>query len=285
MPLFKSDTVRSSKAFMRRKGCHGSMTVEAAIVLPLFLFFFFNLLSVIEIFRLQSTLRYVLREVGSEMSVYAYAYDAIMHPEEDSGLEALVEDIAFSYLYVKARVETMAGAEYLEDSPLTYGKEGILYLESSFLQEDDVIDLILTYRISPLIDLVGFRSARFYSRYYARAWTGYEVAEDEEESKTTEYVYVADYAEVYHFERSCTHILLSVRECRAWEIEMLRNESGEKYSACERCASRGTDLFYITPSGDRYHTNPECGGLKRTIRKITRAEAESRYRMCGRCGR
>lgn len=285
MLLFVSDMVRSIKAFVRKNGYCGSMTVEAAIVLPLFLFFFLNLLSVIEIFRLQCTLRYALREVGSEMSVYAYAYDGIVHPEEDSGLEALVEDIAFSYLYVKTRVESLAGAEYLEESPLTCGKEGILYLESSILQEGDIIDLVLTYRVSSLIDLAGFKSAGFYSRYYARAWTGYEVGGDEEESKTTEYVYVADHAEVFHLDRNCTHILLSIRECRAWEIELLRNEAGKKYSACERCVSGGTDLLYITASGDKYHGNPECGGLKRTIRKITRAEAESRYRMCGRCGR
>lgn len=277
-------------SFFRQKTCdsQGSMTVEAAIVLPLFLFFFLNLLSVIEIYRLQGTLLYSLRETGHALSVYAYAYDSIVNPEEDSGLEALVENTAFSYLYVKARIEELAGSEYLEESPLTYGKDGILYLESSILQEGDILDLVLTYRVSPLIDLAGFRTARFYSRYYGRAWTGYEVStdvEEGEESDETEYAYVAENAEVYHLSRDCTYIRLTITECQSWELETLRNESGSRYSACERCVTFGGGLLYVARTGDRYHQRLDCSGLRRTIHRITRAEAEQRYRMCTRCGR
>lgn len=267
----------------------GSMTVEAAIVLPLFLFFFLNLFSIIEIYRLHGTLLYSLREVGSELSVCAYAYDSIVNPEEDSGLEAFVENVAFSYLYVKARVEAIAGREYLEESPLTYGRDGIWYLESSILQEDDIVDLVLTYRVSPLVSLAGFRPARFYSRYYGRAWTGYAVSgegePEEAETAETEYVYVAENAEVYHLSRNCTHIRLTIGECQAGEVAALRNEAGGRYSACERCVTTGAGVLYITPAGDRYHQRIDCSGLTRTIQRIARAEAERRYRLCSRCGR
>lgn len=261
------------------------MTVEAAIVLPLFLFFFLNLLGIIEIYRLHSTLLAALRETGRELSVYAYAYKAVTREEEDEGLEALLENIAFSYLYVKGRVEDLAGEKYLETSPLSDGKEGIWYVNSSILQQGDIIDLVASYQVSPFVGIVGFSPARFYCRYYGRAWTGYEVTPEEAGSQNgEEYVYVAENAEVYHLNRECTHIRLSISECGAAELETLRNESGGRYTPCELCVTYLGDRFYVGRSGDRYHQDLNCSGLKRTITVMLRSEAEMQYRMCSRCG-
>lgn len=264
-----------------RKSHAGSMTVEAAIVVPLFLFFLLNLLGIIEIYGLHGTLTASLREVGRELSVYAYAYDAIVDEEEDEGLEALVENVAFSYLYVKAQVEDFAGQQYLDASPLTEGKESLSYLQSSILQQDEVIDLVVTYQVSPFISLAGFRPARFYNRYYGRAWTGYDV----EKGDNSQEVYVAENAEVYHMERECTHLLLSIKECSSAEVENLRNEDGNKYSACEFCLTEGKSLLYITDRGDCFHGQINCSGLKRTVFVMTKAEAEKYYAACSRCGR
>ncbi|MGN1148647.1 MAG: TadE/TadG family type IV pilus assembly protein [Lachnospiraceae bacterium] len=269
----------------RKAGCDGSMAVEAALVLPLFLFFLLNLLWIIEIYSLHSTLKSSLREVGRELSVYAYAYDSIVQEEEDTGLEAFIENVAFSYLYVKGRVEDLAGADYLDASPLTYGREGLLYVESSILQQGDIIDLVVTYQVSPFIDIVGFFPGRFYTRYYGRAWTGYAVSGEGGENTGEEYVYVAENAEVYHLSRNCTHINLSIEECTSEEVAGLRNEDGSRYLPCELCVTDGQGRLYIARSGDRYHQKLECSGLKRTITVMLRSEAEKYYRMCSRCGK
>lgn len=266
-------------------GLRAGMTVEAAIVLPCFLFFFLNLLGMIEMYRLHSTLLAALRETGRELSIYAYAYKAVTKEEEDEGLEAFLEDIAFSYLYVKGRVESLAGEEYLDTSPLSQGKESIWYADSSILRQGDIIDLVASYQVSPFIGIVGFSPARFYCRYYGRAWTGYEVAPEGEENRGgEEYVYVAENAEVYHLSRECTHIRLSISECEAADLKTLRNESGSKYTPCELCITFWGDRFYIARSGDRYHQDLNCSGLKRTITVMLRSEAEKKYRMCSRCG-
>lgn len=267
---------------IKNKDIQASMTLEAAVALPLFLFFFLNLLYIIEIYRLQGTLLYSLREVGQTLSVYAYAYDRIMDPEDDSGIEAFIEDAAFSYLYVKGRVEKLAGEAYLDGSPLMEGKKGILYLDSSIMQEGDRIDLVLSYRISPLIELVGFGSAWFHSRYYGRAWTGYQV--DGEAGEEESYVYVAEHASVYHTDRDCTHLGLAVRECRSWEIAGMRNEYGSRYTACEKCSVTECSVYYVATFGERYHGSADCSGLKRTVHRMKRAEAERRYEKCSRCG-
>ena len=269
----------------KRKACRGSMTVEAAIALPIFLFFFLNILWIIEIYRLHSILLSSLREVGRELSIYAYAYDKIVQEEEDAGLEAFIENVTFSYLYVKGRVEEQAGADYLDSSPLVGGSQGISYLDSSILQQDDIIDLTASYAVSPFIGIAGFRPAAFYSRYYGRAWTGYDVEGKNGEKAQVEYVYVAENAQVYHMERSCSHISLSIREINLAETEKIKNEYGEKYTSCEICVKDGEWSVYITPTGNRYHQSLECSGLKRTIMTMPRPEAERHYKLCSRCGR
>ena len=71
------------------------------MVLPLFLFCFLNLFSILNIYSLQTTLMAALRETGQDLCVYGYAYERMVQEEDDEGLEAFAENIAFSYSYVK----------------------------------------------------------------------------------------------------------------------------------------------------------------------------------------
>ena len=52
----------------------GSMTVEAALVLPLFIFFMANILYIFDMIRLQSNLFAALQQTGTELTQYAYYY-------------------------------------------------------------------------------------------------------------------------------------------------------------------------------------------------------------------
>lgn len=261
----------------------GSMTVEAAIVLPFFLFFFLNFLWIIEIYNLQGTLQMALRECGRELSTYAYAYDRIVQEEDDEGLEALLENVAFSYLYVKGRVEEEAGEEYLENAPIYGGRTGLIYADSSILQQGDIIDLVISYRAVPFVDVVGFSPGWFYARYYGRAWTGYDVS-GEDSAAGEGYVYIAENASVYHLSRECSHISLTIRECSLQETGRLRNEYGERYTACERCVMGGESMVFITADGNRYHRDRECGGLRRTVQRVPVSQAQALYEACLRCG-
>lgn len=264
----------SKRAFLfSPSSISGSMTVEAAIVLPLFLFFFLNLLFYMEIFHLHGNMTMALREAGIPMSIYGYSLE-----EQGS-----IAGVGMSYLYAGSKVRNYLTTEYLNDSPLTKGVNEIQYIHSKIM-EKDMIDLVASYRVSPMISLMGFREFYLYNRFYARAWTGYDVTGTRIEEGEEEWVYMTENGQVYHKNRDCTHLQLSIQSVFYENLSGYRNESGGKYYQCEKCPN-GTpsSVIYITEQGDRFHTSIDCSGLKRTIRIVKLSEVAG-VPPCNRCG-
>ena len=255
-----------------------SMTVEAALVLPLFLLFFLNIGSIMEMMRVHSNLEMALWETGREVCLYGAALKENM-VEESSDLAETVGNLALSYTYVKGRVEKYVGAEYLEAAPIKGGKDGIQYLGSEILREDDCIELKLSYVCEPKWALEGFRTFLLENHYYGRIWTGYEIPEE------TEIYYLSENMDVFHRDRNCSHLLLKKRSI-AWEdVPKVVNEKGSHYRPCEKCAkgSHGNSVW-IAQEGECYHFKEDCPGLKRTVLEVP-WEVASKYRACSRCGR
>ena len=59
------------------RGQRASMTVEACLVLPLFLFAFLNIISIVEIYRLQGNMSAAMHDTARQMAVYGYEYRQI----------------------------------------------------------------------------------------------------------------------------------------------------------------------------------------------------------------
>lgn len=260
----------------------GSMTVEAVIVVPLFIFFFLNLISYIEIYRLHSNFTMALYETGSEMAIYGHIYEK-MKEEEDGFVKQQIKNVGFSYLYVKKDVVSQLGKHYLETSPLTYGEKGMNFLHSSIMNDENIIDLVLTYEVSPLISEAGFPSFYMVNRFYAKAYTGYDLKEKENRTEKKEYVYLAENGKVYHTCLNCSHLKLSIKKINNTQISTVRNKDGEKYKPCEYCAKGNKSKeVYITEQGNCYHNNIQCSKIKRTVIAIPISEA-TKYPMCSRC--
>lgn len=268
------------------KAVTAGMTVEASIVLPLFLFFFLNLGCAIEMIRLHGNLQLALWQIGSRMSVYGYALDSGEMPENGDGWWRDLAGAVVSATYVKGQVIDSAGADYLDSSPLTNGADGLQLWESEIFGPDDEIDIVVTYSVSPWNRLIGFLPFRMANRYYAHIWNGYRLSGDGAAQDTTRIVYVTETGTVYHVSMECTHLQLSVQQIPAAGIEEARNQGGGRYYPCERCTGGGTPaVFYITNEGNRYHYDRGCSGLKRTVSTMTIEQAqEAGYRPCSRCG-
>jgi hypothetical protein len=266
------------------------MTLEAAAILPLLLFFILNLSSTIELLRLHGNLAMALRDTGNEMSVYAYAYQQLRETGDDNASQkaSLIDTlagVAFSYAYVRQELEEYLGAEYLESSPLTEGKNGIYFLKSDFMEKNDCIDLVIAYQVSPLFAIPGLSSFQMTNHFYGRAWTGYDVGQvQQDQTDVKELVaYVAENGTVWHKTKDCTYLSLSVRSASYPEKTFLRNKNGQIYIPCELCTNATTpSIIYLTDYGNKFHYVRNCPGLKRTVYSIPLSEAYQ-YRPCSRC--
>lgn len=262
----------------------GSMTVEASLLLPIFLLFFLNLGSAMEMIRLHCNMELALWEIGNRVSVYGYVLEDPEKTAQAQKSSAWLEElagIALSYTYIRNEMVEYMGKSYLDASPLTYGANGLQFLESNLLSED-TFEVIVTYAISPWSDVAGFRSFRMANRYYGHLWTGYEIPVSDSHTEQIT-VYVTEYGTVYHEDRECTHIRLSVQETSLQDALSATNTQGEKYACCERCkVFAPEDTVYITSRGTCYHYTRDCPGIKRIVYSMLKTQAD-KYTPCNRC--
>lgn len=257
------------------KKVRAGMTVEAAIVFPVFLFFFINLSCAIEMIRLHCNLEAALCNTGYKVSIYGSAL-----------ISAEAEDVLFSYIYVKNAVIKHAGKEYLDSSPLLYGSDGLRFLESDIFTSNDTFEITMTYAVAPWIQYVGIRPFRMANKYYGHIWNGYDLSNSVEDKEKIQTVYIVENASVYHEDSNCTHIKLAIREVSSFGIESERNIYGNKYTLCERCG-KGVmpDKLFVGKEGERYHYREDCPGLTRTVYSMAKEEAELKYNPCSRCSK
>jgi len=256
-----------------------SMTIEACFVLPFFLFAFLNIISIVEIYRLQGNMSAAMHDTAKQMAVYGYEYRQI-----SQGSAGAAESLGLTYLYAAGKVRTKLGTAYLDSSPLAGGASSISWLRSSVMQKDDCIDLVAEYRIEPPAAVVGFQPCAFYNRIRTRAWTGYDNAAHSADGSTEEeIVYITPDGTVYHRSRGCSYLKLSIVAVDKSFVDTQRNQDGSKYYPCGECGGSCGNIVYITGYGNRYHATLGCSSLKRTIMAVPISETGGRG-ACSKCG-
>lgn len=259
-----------------------SMTLEASIALPLFLFFFANILMLFNIIKIQCDVEAALHQTGSEMMLLAFDEKSA---EEVVGVEnsALSTAVgAVSTLYAKNNVENYLGEE-LKKGIVSGGE--LSFLSSQILLGNDYIDIVAAYKVKPMIPIVGFREFPVEGRFFGHAWTGYDLeGGGYKEASEEEMVYVTEHGEVYHRDINCKYLKTSTKSISYNELGKSRNNDGSKYYPCEYCGQQvhGGNVF-ITDYGNRYHSKVDCPGLKRKIYTIPISEVGGRH-SCSGCG-
>ncbi len=244
-------------AYRRREG---SLTIEAAMLLPAFLAAAIMLLSIFYMTLAGMRLQEAVVNEAAVLSAGQKIHDGVT-------LSSVKDDIA--------GMMPKESLRFIEN-----GADG-LDMSGSVIDDGEYVDLIVSCELIPATDLFGIIKVQVKRRCLAHMMCGYENGYFPD----GEYVYIADDSEVYHSDRNCSHIRLTVMSVSGHEIGALRNNSGSRYRPCELCRSSiGDDELYITPEGDRYHNRISCSGLKRTVRVVRKSEAGDR-RPCSRCGR
>lgn len=290
------------KHMKHNKNIKASLTVEASLVLPLFLFFYMIFLYFIQIFFVQEVLQEALTEAGLSMSRVAYIYsdfndDTDMEAFDQSFLEEGVKEgfqelykATINYVSIKYAVANKLDVDKIDNSCIVGGFDGIRFDGSKIMQDDD-IDLVARYRVRIPIRFLGIYEMDMVQRVKLRGWTGHQIpslytVEGEEEGEDGTTVYITETGTVYHLNKSCSHIKLSIETINE-KPDWQRNKSGGKYYPCESCCKNDISNegpYYITSYGDRYHRRRDCSRIKRTVKEVHLSEVGSRTR-CKRCGK
>ncbi len=238
-----------------------SLTVEAALVLPILLFAVLTIAYLGLLVKTEDEVRHAMVRTVTEASA-----------EVGAGLTSQAK----SMLYYRGKL--MA---YLGDTSLTTNLYG-----SSFLEENDEIELVVNYAASIPFPLFGYLRPHFSERIRTRAFVGVDTRGMPEEKEDV-IVYITPTGRVYHRNKNCTYLNLSVSRLKYGDIARMRNSGGAKYKPCHRCAGGGApgsdSDVWITNYGDRYHTNRGCSEIKRTVQEVLLSEVGNRA-PCSKCG-
>ena len=261
---------------MMKKTEEGSMTVEAALVLPIFLFAVLFFLYFFQFLFLQESVQSGITEAGRFLS----RYEALM--EKSQTLEVAKEII------LKQRFLEYLNTESINMNCVVGGMTGIWVTLSC--EEEDIIDITAVYRVRFPIPFFGEKTSLIKQRVRTRAFVGKELRSHRGEGNQDltgadeeRIVYVAENGTVYHESENCTHLKLSISGIYKNQLETVRNADGGKYTACEKCIKgRLEDVLYIAREGDKYHSILSCSGLKRTYYTVRYSEVNG-LQKCSRC--
>lgn len=243
----------------------GVFTVEAALILPMLACFFVSILFFFRVMQVELQVEKAMVDVGQRFAACA--------GDEDSGKMVSVAALKLSIM------KELNGSKEIE-SYVTGKAEGIQLLQSQL--EGDFVDIHAVIHMKVPVRLLKKQEVKIARHVRCRKWNGWNCKSDDGEEV---WVYITETGSVYHRKKECTHLKLSVTSTSISQVKEKKNENGETYSACEKCAKKnsGQSVVYITNQGNRYHYDLQCSGIKRTITMIKLSEVGNRA-PCSRCG-
>ena len=211
-----------------------SMTIEAAIALPLFVICILSVIFLFRVLELQQDVEYALQYAARKSAIHA-------HMTHESGLESVVPIAEAKILFQRKLEELKAPVIYVEGE-----EKGFSFWRSELMGND--IDLCVSYRIENPLQLLVLFSYDMDQRAKVHKWIGYTGSGNEDGT----YVYITETGKSYHWFSDCTYLDLSILVVPEETVSGLRNDSGAKYKDCEKCRIGKKDtktcLLYTSPS-------------------------------------
>ena len=254
----------------KRKACKsGALTVEAALVFPLLLFFLLFLLYLFQIQRLQLEIREALYDAAQNIAASSYAMELANEKTEIDLTELLEGGTGEISLQKEIRDPSLLML-------IVGGRAGILCRTENEDENEVVLKASVFLRFSKLI----FRSKglMLQEKVCVKKWTGYDPNSGNKENM----VYMTQFGEVYHTDRDCSYLNPSIRVVTKAQLSGERSQDGGIYKKCPLCGKEAGTVVYITDYGEVYHSSLTCSGLKRTVYCVP--EEESEKKACSKCG-
>lgn len=260
------DTYPETKMSLRSAG---SITLEMVVILPLFVSFMVFFLFLFRVLLVQESMEEALVYASRTLAITCYGES----PEEQKTQAGLFAEAQL--IFQKGLKES--------DCPVAYIQGGALGISlfSSELTGDDIV-LRASYEMQMPCVMLGSYRFHFVQCAQSRKWIGNRSLEAGDGMEDV-WVYVTPYGTVYHCDRNCRFLDLSIRAVNRHSLLTLRNADRAIYRKCESCARSGGETVYITDYGTRYHSSLTCKGLKRTIYMVKLSQVGGKT-ACSKCG-
>ena len=239
----------------------GSITVEASLVVPLFLFFLLAMVKFYGMILAEARIHQALAEAAGYAAQYCYF-------EQTRKGDSQVLKIANTGI-LWSQFRDYIGENPFVEACVTGGKAGILVSVGEDASNSKIFYARADYCLGIEIPFFGTYRMKRRNEIRQKAFLGFD-ADEEVDS----YVYITPNQEVYHMRRDCTHLELKVR----------KTYGTAGLSACRYCGKSQTGSYYIAKDGRVYHSNRGCSGLKRTVFRVKKREVAG-LGPCQRCGR
>lgn len=241
----------------------GSITLEAAVVIPVFFFAILCMMYLFEVMSIQSSISSACQCVGKAWAEETYL-SPMVFPKE-----------------LEKEIIQVIGKEKLDNSIIANGSQGISCDYSRVNLKTAVLNMNVRYQIEIPVMMFRLPIRTYEERLRVKGWSG-DLGLSSDSSEDT-MVYVTDYGVVYHQSLSCSYLELTIRGISVNKLYNERNESGAIYYRCEKCGDLPKEaVVYVTDYGNRYHTTLSCSGLKRSIHIMQLSEVNG-LGGCSKC--
>lgn len=258
----------------------GSITVEASIVVSLFLFFMLAMAGIYMMLLAEAHIHQALAEATDYVAQYCYLEQKLFNSKnENIDEKATVEqhqiniESLIDTMLLTSQFNTYLGQDFYVERMIVGGKNGVVIKVKKDKENSKIMLVTASYQAKLYLPLLGTYSIYLSNQIKQKAFVGFS---EEEYDTLDRYVFVTPNREAYHMRRDCTHLMLDVKSVTS------KNIGG--YTACFYC---GKDMeqnkIYIAKTGAVYHSRTDCVGLRRTVRRVKLSSVKS-LGACSRCG-
>lgn len=226
-------------------GLQASMTLEAAMVLPIFLFSAIALLAPMRAMDTQRKLQTEMECSCEEMSLYLYGQE-----NTETGLLKQMDE--------QGNIE-----------------QKMIHVEK----------IPFFSRIAPEISIEIGSRRRGWIGIPGKLTVSSEKIYGLEDENAEEMVYVGKNMGRFHRNRKCHYISNEYQTISRKSAEKMRDSDGRLYTACSSCGKNGeqTEIVYVTSGGRHYHNRMDCQAMASYVRKVPISEV-SHLGACSYCG-
>ena len=244
----------------------GSYTVEAAVVLPVFLCLMVCILMLFVLLTTQWKIQKSMQSAAQTMALQKNG--GFIKGKPGGKQEILIATILLTQKKIKKA--------QVSGKIISGGTAGILFYHSRVT--DKKIVLVADYSMTVPFRMLGSPVWHLRQQVNAKRWVG----RDPSENQKGAYVYVTKYGKDWHSRPDCPYLKLSIQAVSKEAVAQKRNRSGGRYKPCPLCKRHKGQSYFITDYGEEYHTTLECSALKRQIQKIPKEKAAG-YAPCPKC--